>query len=1759
MRTYKSFFYLRTIVLIIGLFPFSGCLESKSLTSEVASTVGPVVSFEGCVDGVAMDTSRINVTYAFPAGYPEFFILRDGVEIYSSRDRSAVNYTDSYLNEGQAYTYECGVKDIVGNTYIGNKKLKVSTDIETKPLFAGIKTLKISDSRSLNVGWGAAYGGAQVEYFKVYYNPGTVLDWSLPHKQQVSNLTRSFVFDNMGDEIPYVFGVRACTVNNTCDANITTLIKTLPNAGAPLTSGIGNGLNDVSIVNGEIILNLPWNDLLGGVKKRHVYQKIGGTGSIIGTDLISAGYTEINTLDATANIIAPPTYVKISNVLERSTYHFVVRDEDPSGLMEMNTNFKTVGTGDLTPPNFGGIHALASGLTHGIPSDTSLIAEFSAIDNEDSVNGIPAVPTGATWYLVYLTSVTNALTTPADPCLSSAAPFKIVNSSLYVSGNPTATIELSGLTPRTNYRVCIKAKDAAGNISTNTNSTIFFTKDITAPTLTTGVPQLSYNGTTKKINVLWNNDYSANADLLKYQIHIWDNTGIAGHDKIFDAPSTTYSSGVFIGDLDPIFDFPITSGSIINITVNMCDDAAPNFNAAYNCTTSGQVLTLNMEDTIPPTDFPGIATVVPCTTSINTCLKVTWAGVSTPGGPALNWADYSEFVVYKLGGLTGLEPIKIGSCLCDGPDCSGTGPNDQRTSCEVTNSSLIDVARNYKLIVTAKDSSPRHNETITDITQAKIGRSGDADAPYYAVGASGLVKSFDSVTGLSLSWFTALDNQFNSVAEPLGITYTLYEKVGTLTFSSLARVTVEAEGTPIYTGPNTSFVRPKSFLLDGNTYNYTVCAQDFTGNKYCNGTEQISIVDTTSPQLFDGVATAVDCAVPANGCVKLTWALPVNRTDYRGFKLSTVEGGALTNSTSCTCGVVNGAPDCVNSPIYSCEMNNLTVGKVYNYFVQAFDAANNYTNPVSPFLSSVSRRPMDITKPNQTAGLSVAWDSPTASAILTWQPASDNDLINSINYKIYRSLTTDFTRDANNIPNVAVLTTVTGVTTYSDLGSGLIEGATYYYTVCAVDFAGNQFCNGQSSAPFIVPDLTPPTWLANGLNTSACTVPANGCIKTTWLTQAWDIDHAGFKVYTVDASNNISASPVSVCQCTNHDCATNPLLSCEANITDAGVASASKTVNLIVTAYDKLNNNTSKASAMGKLLGNRKTGDIDVPNFPSAFSATEVNGASPGIYLLWSAANDNQFVEASNFITYKVYKKMYSTFTMLNGLPVLGAGEASLITTTFNLNYTDPKATLSAGDNYYLACAFDYAQNPKCDTSQIAMVMVADVAPPSVTGLATTAPAYTYHDTPYNISWTMSDNLTSTPSLLVKISKKLSDSGIDYPTLTDPAYATTVTLAGNLATITDQSNPFTDPSLAVADHKFKKYANYRITVTDMDGNATSTTISILLMNAIITNTNYAAYQGHDWVLGPNQIVYFNATVLVSINSLNMTGGAIISAYPVTGSANILKLSVTGSTSIDSTSIITGSGTSNVWSDNLNIRNPVNLGGLGASPRCGGSYPPSGWGGSALDLTFNGPLSLAGKIQANGVMRGSAGSVLIKINNSATITSTAYISANGGVASGCTNDTRNRSGLGGRIAFYYTNLSLVGITLDGLLHATQGGVGAAAGTWYLGNPGTIYYKDFTEADGHLRVDSENISVAPTNIVFAAGPSENFSHVRIMNGAIAAQANSTYTLNITQLDISGTGSALKIPSNGIIDSTFGAWFTFDQALSPSAVPGTNIVEY
>ena len=723
--------------------------------------------------------------------------------------------------------------------------------------------------------------------------------------------TTSAAITGLGDEIPYTCGVRACAAGNVCDTNTATLTRTLPDGGAPLSQGISS----VSLVNGQAVIAAPWRLSDGAVWKRRIYYCVGNAATC-GTDLNN--YT-LATTNMAAQIYTPNTSITLSTVIsQNTTYSFLLTDEDASGnVSSVQSAPVLLTTGDLTKPVFSGLSSLSVG-TPSNQSDTTMSLNFTAITRE-----LDNATTGASHYQIYYFQGSG------DACATGTLRSEFSATS-YTPGN-AYTYLATGLTPRTIYSFCLKARDSAGNISNTTQYYTKQTQDVTAPAFD-GIQGITYDTSTGNFTVAWNR--STATDRSTYKFSVSKNAGAYTTYTFTDSSNpngisfTKTSLGTTFADLD-----------LLRMYVNACDDASTIVGGADNCTTFTTPLTYTIPDVSPPSNFLGID----AGNTVNAGqgnVTVAWLAPSPVG----TWTSegYRGFIVYSVDSSNNLTQMK--DCACVQTDCS-----DHLTSCTLTG---LDARRTYKFHVRAYDAARNITTSLSPVTSVTSIQTLDTTAPSF----SGNVAASIVSSAVQIAWSTATDNQYASEAGA-ALTYQIYRKTGS-NFTTIGSPQTDADVGYPFTKSTSPYT--ETSVVAGTTYYYTVCVKDASNNRTCApSSSSLTPPDLTPPT----VASFASNKTASTKTWNLTWSMSDNVTATANLSVQLYVSFSATAGTATTADTL--IPVTAGATTKTGLVGRQNTNEYVNYLLVVTDAAGNSTTAT---LSLYSANAVTITSITRSSG-----------------------------------------------------------------------------------------------------------------------------------------------------------------------------------------------------------------------------------------------------------------------------------------------------------------------------------------------------------------------------------------------------------------------------------------------------------------------------------------------------------------------------------------------------------------------------------------------------------------------------------------------------------------------------------------------------------------------------------------------------------------------------------------------------------------------
>lgn len=856
------------IVAILSSLIFTACLREQK-EAPLAQRSGYV----GCLDAVATGKDSIEVTVNMPSQATEVQVFRNNTLVGSVFPNDSQNnvFNDTLLPvQGEVYKYSC--KAITPNEdLVGYNEPTVKTTPEDAPLFEGLKTVSIENNIHAKLTWKSpASNGPKVVKYQVYANMNRATGSMTPNvdftQTPVATVsapaTEYTVTEGLGDKIPYVFSVLACTHNDICaGSDVYKTASTLDN-GKPETTGISN----IETLSGGIKVTAPWNESMGETTKRVLYM-----GTSNSTNL--ADYTQIRAFNISTDNLKDKSYMQgmttfevvDSRIQENTLYYFALVDQDSNGNSSTVVPYE-LQTYDLTPPNFVGITDISP---NSLQPATAMDITFPASNTEGAPDNDP---TGASSYVVEYTQtpyVDGSTAWPADPCTSGTRYGSTFSANPGgVAGGTSVTITVSGLSPRTFYRFCVRAKDAYGNESGDLSTSVTIpvaTLDSAAPVFD-GIQGLSgvTPGGVYSIKVDWNKASDLHSNVKYYQLKLWSNTAdssAASDLKTINrsASNSSYDTGTLIENGT---DFDYGQGTRVYVLVNACDDADTIPDGSINCTNYDDTLAMSIipPDIEPPQNFTGISSA---TSTVSN-------GVAT-----LNWyeptpwsSDYFGFRIYNSvynSGTSKYDLTLLKSCNCASPgNC--TSPTD--LSCDVGN---LDPNREYRFHVRAVDAAGNETQTNPQVSWEAVTIK-DGISPTFTPNLAGDWSVADQA--IKLNWNAATDNQYSG-----DIRYEIYRRQPGQSDFTAGEIANPTE-TPRATVTNvTEYIDTDSnySTVGGGDYYYLICAKDAQNNRTCaTSSLNVFLPDIRPPDILTELES--DKSTDTNNLLRL-WDLSFKVTD----------------------------------------------------------------------------------------------------------------------------------------------------------------------------------------------------------------------------------------------------------------------------------------------------------------------------------------------------------------------------------------------------------------------------------------------------------------------------------------------------------------------------------------------------------------------------------------------------------------------------------------------------------------------------------------------------------------------------------------------------------------------------------------------------------------------------------------------------------------------------------------------------------------
>ncbi len=659
------------------------------------------------------------------------------------------------------------------------------------------------------------------------------------------------------------------------------------------------------------------------------------------------------------------------------------------------------------------------------------------IDHPEYVNQIwststdtqaPTTPTNLAASNVAQTTLTLGWTASTDNV--GVTGYNIYKNGTLLTSVTTTTYSVSGLTAATAYSFYVKAKDAAGNISTASSTisvtTASSTSDSQAPTAPTNLASSSV--TSSSVSLSW----TASTD----------NVGVTGYDVykngtlLASVTTTTYSAT------------GLTAATAYSFYVK-AKDAAGNISAAsstISITTSAASLTYCTSKG-SNYSYEWISKVV-IGSMTNSSTASGYSDFTSVTFNATAGTSYSVSLTPSFASTTYNEYWKIWIDLNHDGDFEDTGENvfDAGALSKTTVTGTLTIPSTTAAMTTRMRVSMKYNasqtccETLSygeveDYTVVIAGATADTQAP---TAPTNLASSSITSSSVSLSWTASTDN--------VGVTgYDVYKN-----------------GTLLTTVTTTSY--SVTGLTAATAYSFYVKAKDAAGNvSAASSTISVTTLAATDTQVPTS-PTNLAASNVAQTTLTLGWTASTDNVGVTGYDI--YKNGTLLASVTTTTYSVTG----------------LTAATAYSFYVKAKDAAGNIST-ASNTISVTTTSASDTQAPTAPTGVALSNITQT-SATLSWTASTDN--VGVTGYNVYKNGTLLGTTTAisYSVSGLTASTTYTMAVAAFDASSNVsTQGTISLTTLATASSSIETFANFSSGASYATGTFTGQdgsTWSYNG-------------------------------------------------------------------------------------------------------------------------------------------------------------------------------------------------------------------------------------------------------------------------------------------------------------------------------------------------------------------------------------------------------------------------------------------------------------------------------------------------------------------------------------------------------------------------------------------------------------------------------------------------------------------------------------------------------
>ncbi|MBI3044835.1 MAG: fibronectin type III domain-containing protein [Betaproteobacteria bacterium] len=1061
--------------------------QSASANATTFDTAAPTTPTG--LTATAASQSQIDLAWNASSdnvGVSVYRVFRGGVQI-ATVNSPTLTYSNTGLAASTNYTYTVSACDAAGNCSaqgISANATTPDTQAPTQP--TGLTATAVSGSQ-INLAWTASTDNVAVTAYQVL-RAGVQI-------ATVNSPTLSYSNTGLTNATNYSYTVTACDAAGNCSAQSASANATTFDTAAPT---VPTGLTANAVSQSQI--NLAWNASSDNVAvtayqvfRDGVFRATVAAPTVAYNDTglaASTSYTyRVNACDAAGNCSG-------LSASAGATTPDTQAPTVPAGLaavaasqsqINLSWNASTDNVAVLGYRVYrGGVQVATVASPTLTYNDTGLAASTNytyTVDACDAAGNCsaqsasanattpdtqaPTVPTGLGAVAASQSQINLSWTASTDNVAVTA--YQVFRGGVFLATAATNSYNDTGLAASTNYSYTVTACDAAGNCSAQSISANATTPDTQAPTTPTG---LTANAVAQdQINLAWNAS-TDNVAVTAYQV-------FRGGVQIatVNSPTLTYSNT------------GLAASTNYSYTVAACD-------AAGNCSAQSASANATTPDTQAPTVPTGLTAVAASQSQINLSWNVSTDNVGVTGYQVFRGGVFLATAATNSYNDTGLAASTnytyrvtacdaASNCSAQSASANATTPDTQAptvpgtfTATAVSGSQInlawiastdnvavtayqvfragvqiatvnsptvaysdtgLTNATNYAYTVTACDAAGNCSTTA-----AANATTFDTDAPTVPAGLTATAQA--SGTQVNLAWGASTDN--------VAVTqYRIYR--GGVFVASVNGATL---------------AYPDTGLTDAITYNYTVDACDAANNCSAqSGVASATTPDVTAPSVPGGFT-----ATAANQFqIDLAWSASTDNVAVTTYRVFNVTLG-LYRAT-------------LNHPVTAFSDTGLSQSTLYNYTVDACDAAGNCSTTAAASTTTLAAPPpttVNATVPGGVTGetqIDLDWTTTTPGVF---------------DYGIYRNGVFRTTVAHNGLISPQV---------FSD--TGLTPATTYSYRIIACDSVPN--CSVQSAAAIATTrDVTAPDVPTLGAVAASATQ-----INLSWTASADNVATTAYRVF----------------------------------------------------------------------------------------------------------------------------------------------------------------------------------------------------------------------------------------------------------------------------------------------------------------------------------------------------------------------------------------------------------------------------------------------------------------------------------------------------------------------------------------------------------------------------------------------------------------------------------------------------------------------